>query len=138
MANFGELLSRVSGEAKKPPVLPEGTYPGVIKSYEPGESGLKKTPYVRFHVQLTGWADDAEPLSEVDPTKRAMRRDFFITDEALWRFDDFLRSCNVGLGRSYDEVLPDLIGMAVLAKVKQGMNTKTNELFNEIDTLVGA
>ena len=138
MPNFAELLNKPAGEAKKPPVLDAGDYPGVIKSYEMGESSQKKTPYVRFMVGLTGWPEGAEPQTREDGTPidlstKTLRRDFFITDDALWRFDEFLRAIGIDpTGRTYADLLPETVGAGVLAEVRQGMNQNSNDLFNEI------
>lgn len=139
MPNFADLLNKPSGQAKKPPVLDAGDYPGVIKGHEMGESSQKKTPYVRFNLGLIGWPEGAEAQIKEDGTPidlagKSLRRDFFLTDDALWRLDQFLRD-ELGLeleGRSYAEVLPETTGSQVLIEVRQGMNQQTNDLFNEV------
>jgi hypothetical protein len=137
--DFKTLLSKPAGEAKKPPTLPAETYPGVIKSYELGDNNKNKTPYVRFHTQLVGWpdsVDDQELRKAVDLTKRQLRKDYYLTDEALWRLDEFLRS--MGLepsGRTYEEVLPEAVNKPVNVEVQQYMNQQTNEVGNQIGNL---
>lgn len=138
MPDFSQFLRKPAGEAKKPPVLPMGDYPGQIKSFELGDQNKNKTPYVRLHLGLTDWASGVEPLPEVELSKRQFRRDFYLTDDALWRLDELIRSCGAHVeGQSYEESLPNLVGASVLIEVQQGMSEKNNELFNQVGKVVG-
>lgn len=143
MSDFASLLRKPAGQGKKPPVLDVGNYPGVVKSFEVGDKNKNKTPYVRFHLQPTGWPDGASPQvhedgTPIDLTKRQMRRDYFLTDDAVYRLDEFLRSCGIDLtGRGYDECLPEANGKAVVIEVKQYMNQTSNEPGNEVGSVVG-
>lgn len=136
--DLGSLLKKPAGQAKKPPALDAGNYPGVVKSFELGDQNKNKTPYVRFQVGLTGWGDGIEPVPDLDLSKRQMRRDYFLTEDALWRLDTFIRSCGVEAnGRSYEEVLPELVGHQVVVEVQQYMNQTSNEIGNQIGQLTG-
>ncbi len=144
MADFTSLLRKPAGEAKKPQELPVGDFGGIIKSYELGDNNQNKTPYVRFHLGLMTWPDsvsDEDKLQDgkpIDLTKRQQRRDFYLTDEALWRLDEFLRSLNIEpAGRAYDEVLPETVGALVTVEVQQFMNKKTNEMGNQVGRVTG-
>lgn len=139
MVDFSSLLKKPAGEAKKPPVLPAGDYPGVVKSYELGDQNKNKTPYVRFMLGLTAFPDSVDEAERegIDLSKRQQRRDFFFTDDALWRLDEFLRGLGIqSNGRGYDEVLPEVVGQQVLIEVQQGLNQQTNEIFNQVGKLV--
>lgn len=139
MVDFTSLLKKPAGQAVKPPALDAGNYPGIIKSYETGSANKNNTPYVRFHVGLTGWPEGAEAAEGVDLSKKQMRRDFFFTDDAMWRLDEFIRSCQIEPnGRSYEEILPEVVGHPVVAEVQQYMNQTSNEIGNQIGKLVGA
>jgi len=138
MVDFSNLLRKPAGEAKKPPALPPGDYPGVIKSYEFGDKNKNNTPYVQFNLGLTDWADTAEVEDKtgIDLGKRQLRRQFFFTDDALWRLDEFLRNLGVDAkGRTYEEVLPEVINARVLVEVQQYMNQKSNEIENQVGGL---
>lgn len=144
MADFTSLLKKPAGLAKKPMELPVGDYTGMIKSFEFGDNNQNKTPYVRFGIVLTQWPDsvtDEEKLQDgkpIDLSKRTQRRDFYLTDESLWRLDEFLRSVNVEPNnRGYDEVIPEVVGAPVLVEVQQFMNKKTNEMGNQIGKVAG-
>jgi hypothetical protein len=153
MTDFSQLLRKPAGEAKRPPVLPPADYPGVIASYEVGDANKNKTPYVRFHLKLTDWGaavpdswtmvDPAGKVvtctkQDVDLSKRQLRRDFFLTDDALIRLDDLIRSCGIEPGgRMYEEVVPELVGHPVLMEVQQYMNQNTGEPGNQVGKVVG-
>jgi hypothetical protein len=153
MPDFSQLLRKPAGEAKKPPLLPSDDYPGVVKGHELGDANKNKTPYVRFSLGFTGWGenvpdswdevDEAGKVyqvtkADVDLSKRQQRRDFFFTDDALWRLDEFIRSCGIeAQGRSYEEILPELTGCPVLIEVQQQLNQTNNNMFNQVGKVVG-
>lgn len=139
--DFSALLKKPAGEAKKPPVLPVGDYQGVVRSHEMGDSNRNRTPYVRFVVVLTEWPE-ALPVEDrpdgVELNKRQLRKDFYITDDSLWRLDAFIRSCGVEpSGRVYEEVLPELVGQPVFVQVQHYMNPQTSEIGNNTGEVVG-
>jgi hypothetical protein len=141
MVDFSTLLKKPAGEAKKPAALPAGSYHGIVKSHEVGDNNKNKTPYVRFHLGLTGLPDgmDASELDGADLSKRQLRRDFFLTDDALWRLDEFLKSCGVNpQGRAYEEVLTEVIGANVLVEVQQYVNQSSSEVGNQVGKVIGA
>lgn len=140
--DFSQFMTRAAGQSKKPPTLEPGDYPGVVKSYELGVSKAKNTPFVRFHIALTGWAPNVEPIEGVDLSKRQMRTDFYLTDASLWRLDEFLRSMGIDLGsdsapRTYEETVPEAHGRDVVAEVKHYVNNQSGELGNEIGKVSG-
>ncbi len=138
MPNFHELLSKPAGQAKKPQALPVGDYPGVIKGYTTGETNNdKKTPFVRFNLGITDWPEGAEPqLKEdgtpVDLSTKALRRDMYLTPDALWRLDELLRGLGLAIeGASYEDLLPQTVGNSVLVEVRQYLS-RDNEVGNEV------
>lgn len=137
------LMRTPAGLAKKPPTLPIGDYPGVIKSFESGNQNANKTNYIRFHVGLTGWPDSVPQEDRVvDLAKRQMRRDFYMTPDALYRMDNLLTSCGIILDgvKSYEELVPQLVGASVIAEVQQYVNERSTppETANNIGGLRGA
>lgn len=141
MVDFTKLLNAtVTEEAKRPPSLPQGTYTGVIQKWEPGESTQKKTPFVRFMVALNGHGDDVseEAMEGIDLSKKSMRRDYFLTTDALYRLHEILGMLNIEfIGRPLSESLNEVIGKQVLAFItaKQNQDDPTQPPFNEIATL---
>lgn len=149
MPDFRELLKRPAGKGKKPPVLPAADYPGIVKAHEMGVSTKKKTPYVRFHLGLTGWPDEVEESSRmatdgegqsypIDLSKKQFRTDFYFTDDSIYRLDEFLKSCGIDpAGRTYEECIQDCQGKEVVVQMIQKMNEESNEEFNEVKKVVG-
>lgn len=148
MPDFSKLANAKAGEAKKPKAIPEDNYPGIIKgwSFEPAPPGKQYEMIVRFNLGLTDWgpnvgeADKFQDLGQgpkpIDLSKLQFRRDFY--DNVLYRLDDFIKSCGVDMnGRTYQEVLPELVGKRVIASVKQYLNERTSEIGNNVGDLVG-
>lgn len=142
MVDFSALLRKPAGEAKKPPALPAGDYPnGVLKGYEIGDNNKNKTPYVRFTVGLSEFPEsvDQSDVEGIDLSKRQFRKDYFLTDDALWRLDDLIRSLGIDpQGRAYEEVLPECVGQPVTVEVQQYMNQQTNDIGNQVGKMLGA
>ncbi len=140
MPDFSELINRPAGVAKRQPPLPAYDYPGIITSYEPGKSS-KGTPYVRFHVTLSGWpegipegAKQDSDGNEMDLSKKRFRYDYYTSDDALVMLDDFIRGCGVNLpddgSVGYGEAISQLIGCQVTASVQQSFNETSGETYN--------
>lgn len=142
MVDFTSLLKKPAGEAKKPEALGADDYPGIIKSYELGDANKNKTPYVRFHLACTGWPGEPQLDASdkpIDLSKRQLRRDFFLTDDALWRLDEFLGSLGIPLeARSYEETLPEAVGQNVIIEVQQYLNQNTNDIGNQVGAVKAA
>lgn len=137
MPDFSELLRKPAGEAKRPQALPVGDYQGVIRSHEVGDSNRNKTPYVRLGITLTQWPDGMEPVEGVDLNKRQLRKDFYLTDEALWRFDELIKSCGIdAVGKRYEDVVPLLVGQPVKVEVRH-YRSQDDTVGNTIEALVG-
>jgi hypothetical protein len=158
MPDFTQLLRRPAQEANRPPPIPADDYPGIIKNFEFGDSNTNKTPYVRFFPVLTDWGNSVPETWEVhnpttnqsytvgkadiDLSKRQQRRDFFLTPDAVWRLHEFLTSCGIEMEEvdgfiDYNEYIPQAIGKQVLVEVQQYLNTRTNEIGNQIGRLLG-
>jgi len=151
MPDFSRLYKAPAGVAKRPSALPVSSsdpYPGIVKSFELVEApqGRNYTTIVRFHLGLTGWPDGVEEADrqeegpdgsprEIDLSKRQQRRDFY--DHMLYQLDDFIRSCGVDpAGRTYEEVLPELIGAEVGVEIGQYLD-RNNEIRNQVNNILG-
>jgi hypothetical protein len=149
--DFSKLLKRPAGQAKPQTPLPIGDYPAILKSWEPGTS-QNGNSYIRFHVGLTGWPEgfsESETMYEgpggqmvpIDLSKRQLRRDFFLTDDALVMLDNFLRTLGfedeLANGAEYEVLLPQTIGKAVTAEVQQFTSQRTGRTGNQINSLIG-
>lgn len=142
--DFSNLLKKKSGEAKRPKHLPVGTYPGKIKSFEYGDKNKNNTPYVRFHLAATSWPETVDASDQVeddgrviDLSKKRLRRDIYLTEDALHILDEFLKSCGQELGASYEEVIPKCVGSDVLIDVGTYVNQQSSEIENQVNKIVG-
>lgn len=139
--DFSKLLSKPMDSVEKPKPLPAGTFLGVISKYEFGESKDKKTPYVRFFLNLTGPGPDIEASSVegIDFSKKQLRRDYFLTDDAMYRLKDLLQSVGIPTaGRTFDESIPDTLNCQVIIEVTQRNNpTDPTQIFNDVGNIKG-
>lgn len=145
--NFKELLSRPVESAERPPVKPAGTYHGVIKEYKFDESRDKKTPFVRFvFSSLTPGADihpsqlvNPKTGDQIDLSKWAPYKDFYLTEDALYRLREFLQSLGIPIaGRQFDETIPESKGMPVILSAVLNQSQKDNsEMYTNIDKAIG-
>ncbi len=150
MPDFSSLLKAPAGESKKPKALPIANYPGLVKSFEMVQAppGKDYQMIVRIHVGLTGWADQVSEedkqqetrpgvYSPIDISKKQLRKDFY--DNSLYRLDDLVKSCGIEAnGKTYEEILPQLVGAPLVVEVDQYLNQNTNDLGNQIKNIVGA
>jgi len=123
--NFKDLLSVKADDVKAPIPLPEGTYHGVVSSFEYGDNNKNKTPYVRFGLKVHNAGDDidASELAEIDLSARKLSTDFYLTPDARFRLKDFLVSLGLPTeGRSFDELIPEAINQPVIIYVTQRFN----------------
>ncbi len=143
--DFSQLLKTNLDTIKKPPTLPAGTFHGRISKYEFGESQEKKTPYLRLHLQLLSPGADiaSEDMSDsdgrpIDLAKRQMRKDYFLTEDAMYRLKEFIESCGISTaGRSLDVTIPELLNAPVLVGVIQSNSRDGTEQYNNVQTLKG-
>ena len=147
--NFKDLLSRPVDSAKKPPVKPPGTYHGIVAEHSFAESARQKTPFVRFvfnNIQpgediLNGDArllkdEEGEPI---DFSKWRPHKDFYLTDDALYRLREFLQSLGVETaGRSFQETIPETKGMPVILQAVSSTSDDGSRIFTNISDVMGA
>ena len=141
--DFSALLATPMEDIKRPPPLPAGNYLGRITKYEFLESSEKKTPFVRYSVSIESAKEDIDPadLEGIDLTKKQLRKDYFLTELALYRLTEFLEGLGIeNPGRKLSDAIPEAIGAAVAFTVTQRMNTRkpTEPPFNEIDEIGAA
>lgn len=138
--SFKDLLSTPLDLVKRPPALPQGTYEGVVKSFEFGESREKKTPFVRVYFTLIAAGEDVDPtlMEGVDLAKRAPRTDFYVTNDSMWRIKEFLASLGLDVeGRTLSEVIPEMVGANVQMYITQRSSADGQEIFNDVKTVKG-
>lgn len=140
MVDFKKLLSKNVTDIKAPKPLVAGDYPGVIKSFELGDSNKNKTPYVRYFCGITGWPDEAEQEDRemddgtpIDLSKRQLRRDFYLTDDSMIRLKDLWTDLGLEIaGKSAEECVPMAIGCRCTLEVQQYTNQTDGSIGNQI------
>jgi hypothetical protein len=155
MPDFSALYQKPAGQAKRPPLLPDDDYKGIITgAHSDGEMGDNKTPFIQWPLRLTDFGPavpdewsvynpklnvmETIQKSDIDITKKAMLGRFFFTDDALPLLDDFLRSCGIEMDgtKTYAEVLPEVVGRRVIVTVGHYTNKTTLESRNQVDKIV--
>lgn len=149
MADFTAFLDQQGGQGIKPKPLPIEIYPGIVAGYEYGDNNKNHTPYCRYQLKLTGWPQSIPDSSRVqldaegrehliDISKRNLRVDYFLTDEAKYRLDEFLKTCGLDpRSGKYSELCPQVVGCQVSVEVKQYLNPNTNEVGNQAGRVFG-
>lgn len=146
MPDFSKLLQKPVTSAERPKPKAAGTYDGLVFKYEFGESQKKKTPYVRFHINNVSPGPEVDQEENVrngvDLTKWQPYRDFFLTEDSIYRLREFIESCHIAVdGRSFNETIPEVVGKPVKF---EAVNTTSSEpgkdaaTFTNVGDIVGA
>lgn len=143
-----DLLSRPTDSFERPPNLPNGHYYGTISNFAFDKArNENKTDFCRIFFKLEGPGEDLqadetaeEALSKIDFSRRELRRDFYITPDAMYRLRNF---CDAVLGkeqgRSFGERLPELKGKRVLIQVTSRQDRNDPEVeYNDVGNVVAA
>lgn len=141
MPDFSTILNKPTDSITKPKAIPAGTYHGMATAHELGESMKQKTPFVRYLLRLT--AADAsiapELLEGVDITKKQLRKDFFLTEDAQYRLIEAIESCGVQkTGMSLGQIIPQLCNRPLMIEVTQRLSEDGQETYNDVKTIRGA
>lgn len=116
--NFNEILSVRADTIEAPKSLPPGKYLASIKSFEPGVSTQKKTPYVEIKFAVSQIIDVPSDLEAEASTALAkgpieMRTSFYLSEKSMYRIVDFLEK-DLGIarsGRTLGDMLTECVGM---------------------------
>ena len=116
--NFNEILSVRADTIEAPKSLPPGKYLASIKSFEPGVSTQKKTPYVEIKFAVSQIIDVPSDLENEASTALAkgpieMRTSFYLSEKSMYRIVDFLEK-DLGIsrsGRTLGDMLTECVGM---------------------------
>lgn len=145
VVDVGELLSTRLGDGKRPPAPPTGEYHGQIMSWEATrgrfaskvESGEKER-VIRFRVKLKEASSSIAPeqLEGVVVDGTFMSWDVSI-DQGTYRLEEAMRKLGFENGSgTLMELLPQTVGLPVLAKIKTTPSTK--EVGSFFSDIVGA
>lgn len=142
---FRDLLSKPTDTVERPKALAPGHYIGEIRSHEFGLSRQKQTPFCRFIIVPSEETEDVPQGANdgIELARRELRRDFYITPDALYRLSDMLDAVlGRQAGRSFDERLPETRSVRVMMQVTQRETTdqdgNVTNVYNDIGTIVKA
>ena len=152
MPDPASLLRPSASVTLPPPVIPANIYPGVIKSYEISASA-NGSPLLRLPVGLLDWAPDIEEKDRfqhgpdgkeipIDLSRKQLRKDFFLTDAAYYRLENFLVAMGFEIqtdaagNKDYETPVSQLIGQKVGVEVQRILSNRTNEFMNVVGELV--
>lgn len=145
--NFNEILSKPAESAERPPVCPNGSYIMGVEKYETGESAQKKTPFIRFHLKPSQPMEDvdAEAFAAFGGTEKLAKvkftKDFYLTDDALWRLRDFLENVvkvDLTNGRSFNDAIPDCINAQLVGVVLHKLSQDNSTTYAQLDKVIAA
>jgi hypothetical protein len=126
--NFNDILATRADTIEAPKSLPPGKYLASVKSFEPGVSTQKKTPYVEIKFAVTGIIDvpadqESEASAALSKGPVEMRSSFYLSDKSMYRIIDFLEK-DLGIsraGRTLGDMLTECVGLecGVLLDIEQ-------------------
>ncbi len=134
--DFKDLVSRKVDDAKWPPPLPAGSYDGVIQSfkfdYAPWTNpDGSKIPACFISIKLTGAdASIQDEVGDTDLSKKKCENIYRLTPGEDAPLGDLCRSVlgeDATAGKSWGEVVPELIGKEVLVDLTKDINKKKPE-----------
>jgi hypothetical protein len=140
--DYREMLRQPTESLERPKPLPKGNFIATIGQHEFGTSRNKGTPYIRFPLAIAEACADVDPaaIEGIDLSRRELRRDYFITPNALYRLGDMVDAVlGKKPGVNLDERLPDLRGSRVMVTVSQRASEQNSEeIYNDVDSIVAA
>ncbi len=147
MPDFSQLLKRPAGSGAKPLPIPGETYLCVITKVEHGK-GYQDVPVLRLILVPTEWPDSIPEdqrgqmingeFVPTDLSKRQLRKELEETDEKIYLLDKLMEECGIAFdGRSYEELVPELVGKMVYADVVQKPNKDLTEVYNNVNRVRG-
>lgn len=101
--NFQTLLDESPEEVVRPEPLPTGSYTAIVKMPRYDKSTKKQTPFVEFPLQVAAAGADvddealADALGDAKLSDKEQRVTFYLTDDAIYRLDEFHEHCGLDL-----------------------------------------
>lgn len=140
--NFGSLLDVPADQVKRPAPLPKGTYLLLCSKFEPVVSSQKKTPGIRyiFNVLQAHSDVDQTQLAEIENlTKRVVRYDFWVTEDALFMLTEFHKTIlgeQNTVGYTVKQNIPRAVGQQVFGFIDQVPSDKpgSTDVYSNITT----
>lgn len=137
MANLDHLLGKKVNEVEKPKSFPIGHYIWTLTAFEIMESSKKKTPGIEYKVKMI------EPMDDVDedelalvknPREKEKKLTFWLTEDSLWRFTDFLETLGVSdEDKTLEELIPETVSCQFLAAIRHETIEGSTDVIDKID-----
>lgn len=124
MQNFNELLNKPVGTVEPPKPVPTGNWFVLIQKAEFGKSQQKQTPYIELTCVLQQPGPDVDPVQLQafgDFAGKTVRDTFYLTEDSLFRFDQFLTNVMGFTGMSINQAVAQLAGKAYVAQITHQM-----------------
>jgi len=142
--NFASILDEAPSEVERPKPLPAGTYTCIVSGapiYD--KSSKKQTPYVQFTLRpISAEADvDEEELAEMGGFEnKTIRATYYLTDDAVFRLDEFHEHCGLDLGDSASRRARNdaVMNSQVRAVVKHRTSDDGTQIFAELSRTLSA
>lgn len=136
--DFTQILDEVPlGEIEKPKPLPEGAYRAIIKKIDYGKSAEKKTPYVRFHLEIVEAinVDENELESYGAVNGKKTKVDFYVTENTKHNLKDFLIN-HLGIeadGQSFlSQIIPEAQNRELGINIKHEISERSQEAYSTV------
>jgi len=139
--DFKSLLNRPTDTIEKPKPLPEGQYYGLIAAHTLKESKEKHTPYVAYAIKLSHAHEsvDTDLLGEIDVSKKQFSKNYFLTEDAMYRLVEFAQSFGEDTdGKTLADVIVMPLQKMVIVTVTQRNSADGTEIYNDIGDVVPA
>jgi hypothetical protein len=135
--NFNELLQKPAADVKKPPLLNDGIYFGVLKQYQLQESRQKKTPFASFPITLTHAADGVDLMGDdgqpIDPAGVQKSVDMYLSENAQYRIIELAQNLGIETeGLTLGQVLPQLVGQTVAIEITKIPSADGTRMVNRV------
>lgn len=145
--SFSSILDKTVDSVDKPKPIPVGTYLGLVDGIPRfDKSTVRKTDFVEFNVKLLQAKEDVDQSALADVLggkvlqDKSMRRTFYLTEDAVWRLDDFLFNHldGIPLGTSRKQAISMAPGKQVLLSVRHNPSQDGTTVYAEISSTARA
>ena len=145
--DFRRLLAQPVTSAEKPKPLPQGHYFGQIKDRQYDKSKNKGTPFVRLGIMVQAADTDVDQdvlaqslhgdLGAI--TKKSLRKDYYLTNEALFRLRGLIESCAIDVGgnRGFDAAIEELVNKSVRFELGIRPDETGEPAYNDVGDMAG-
>lgn len=141
--NFASILDEAPNEVTLPPTMPEGTYEFIVKGWGDGRTSEKGNKSIDFTLQYLNAEDDVDvdELAEVGGCAgKQARLTFWITEDAVYRLDEFHEHCGLDLGEEMSRRMRNdaVMNCHVRGFVRQKPSKDGTRMFANIDRTLKA